>query len=56
VARLDNGLASAVALFDRLPAPAAAPPRPVPHEQLREIDSLCAAFRAEGARCQVFTH
>jgi hypothetical protein len=57
VARLDNGLASAVAFFDRLPPlQAAPPPRVVPREQLQAIDSLCAAIRAKGAACQVFTH
>jgi hypothetical protein len=56
VARLDNGLASAVAFFDRLPGLEAAPPKPVSRGQLRDADSLCTVIRAEGARCQVFAH
>jgi hypothetical protein len=56
VARLDNGLASAVAFFDRLPGFEAAPIKPVSSGQLRDADSLCAAIRAGGARCQVFAH
>jgi hypothetical protein len=56
VARLDNGLASAAAFFDRLPRLEAAPAKPVPRGQLRAADSLCAVIRAEGAACQVLTH
>ncbi len=56
VARLDNGLASAVALFDRMPPRPAAPPKPISPEQFEGAVSLCALFRAEGAACQVFTH
>ena len=56
VTRLDSGLASAAAFFDRLPRLDAAPPKPVPRGQLRAADSLCAVIRAEGAACQVFTH
>jgi hypothetical protein len=56
VARLDNGLASAAAFFDRLPRLEAAPAKPVPRGQLRAADSLCAVIRSEGAACRVFTH
>ena len=56
VARLDNGLASASAFFDRLPRLEAAPAKPVPREQLRAADSLCAVIRSGGAACRVFTH
>jgi hypothetical protein len=56
VARLDNGLASAAPLFDRLPSRPAAPPKPISPEQFEGAVSLCALLRAEGAACQVFTH
>jgi hypothetical protein len=55
VARLDNGLASAVALADRLPPRPATPPKPISPEQFEGAVSLCALLRAEGASCQVFT-
>jgi hypothetical protein len=56
VTRLDSGLASAAAFFDRLPPHPAAPPKSISPQQFEGASSLCAVLRAEGAVCQVFTH
>ena len=51
--RLDNHLATAIALFSALSRSEAPAPKPLWLGKRRAADSLCTTIRAEGASCQV---
>lgn len=53
-ARLDNHLATAIALFGALSRSGNPAPTPLWGGKRSAADSLCAAFRTEGATCRVF--
>ena len=53
-ARLDNHLATAIALFGALSRSENPAPKPLWLGKRNAADSLCAVFRAEGASCRVF--